>query len=129
MTTTTSPVARLASVSLDCADPSALASFYSSMFGMPQAFAADDGHFIAISDGSLYVTFVRTDDHVAPTWPEPGQLQQMHLDLAVADLDAAVASAVELGARVADHQPNPDGWRVLIDPAGHPFCVTTLVPA
>jgi hypothetical protein len=25
-------------------------------------------------------------------------------------------------------QPSPDRWRVLIDPAGHPFCLTTLIP-
>jgi catechol 2,3-dioxygenase-like lactoylglutathione lyase family enzyme len=125
---TTPAVARLASVSLDCTDPVVLAAFYSALLGMPQVFAAEDGHFIAISDGAMYVTFVRTGDHVPPTWPAAGQLQQMHLDLAVSELDAAVAVAVGLGARVADHQPNPDSWRVLLDPAGHPFCVTTLIP-
>jgi hypothetical protein len=32
-------------------------------------------------------------------------------------------------AMQADHQQAPDAWRVLIDPAGHPFCLTTIVPA
>ena len=36
--------------------------------------------------------------------------------------------ALALGATRADEQPNPDHWRVLIDPAGHPFCITTLIP-
>lgn len=45
----------------------------------------------------------------------------VHLDFAVDDLDAGVARALELGARLADHQPQ-DGVRVMIDPAGHPFC-------
>jgi hypothetical protein len=22
----------------------------------------------------------------------------------------------------------PESWRVLIDPAGHPFCITNLIP-
>jgi Glyoxalase-like domain len=34
----------------------------------------------------------------------------------------AVAEAVALGAKVADHQPQ-DNVRVLFDPAGHPFCL------
>jgi hypothetical protein len=52
----------------------------------------------------------------------------MHLDLGVTDLEAAVADAERLGARVAPHQPAPDRWRVLLDPAGHPFCLTTQIP-
>ena len=46
----------------------------------------------------------------------------MHFDFQVADLDLAVAEAVALGATVADDQPN-EHVRVLLDPAGHPFCV------
>jgi hypothetical protein len=38
-----------------------------------------------------------------------------------------VKRAVALGARPADPQPDPR-WKVLLDPAGHPFCLTTLVP-
>ena len=53
----------------------------------------------------------------------PGeQRTMMHLDLQVQDLDAAVADAVALGARVAEFQPQDNG-RVLLDPAGHPVCL------
>ena len=57
-------------------------------------------------------------------WPnEPGRPQmQLHRDVEVSDLDAAVAAAVELGARVAAYQPQED-VRVMLDPAGHPFCL------
>jgi hypothetical protein len=44
----------------------------------------------------------------------------MYLDIQVADLDPA--DAVALGARVAEFQPQDSG-RVLLDPAGHPFCL------
>lgn len=71
---------------------------------------------------------MRVRDHVAPSWPGSGQLQQMHLDVSVDDLDHAVTGAVALGARQADHQAAPRTWRVLIDPAGHPFCLTTVRP-
>jgi hypothetical protein len=46
----------------------------------------------------------------------------MHLDVEVHDLEAAVADAIELGARLADHQPQ-DNVRVMLDPVGHPFCL------
>lgn len=80
---------------------------------------------IALSDGTIAVTVMLAPDHIPPTWPHPGQQQQLHLDVAVTDLPRAVAEAVELGAVQAQHQPMPDVWRVLLDPAGHPFCLTT----
>jgi len=46
----------------------------------------------------------------------------------VRDLEVAEADALALGATKASHQPSPDSWRVLIDPAGHPFCITTMIP-
>jgi hypothetical protein len=45
----------------------------------------------------------------------------MHVDIEVEDLDAAVADAVGFGATVASFQPRKN-VRVLLDPAGHPFC-------
>jgi hypothetical protein len=47
----------------------------------------------------------------------------MHLDIAVADLDAAVAEAIRLGATQEHVQPSPGKWRVMRDPAGHIFCL------
>ena len=44
------------------------------------------------------------------------------------DLDAAERRAVELGAVKSQTQPNGDVWRVLHDPAGHPFCIATTIP-
>jgi catechol 2,3-dioxygenase-like lactoylglutathione lyase family enzyme len=122
------PVGRLASVSLDCTDPAALAAFYGDLLGLSIVYRSPDGGVIALSDGTVWLTMMRAVDHVAPTWPEPGQLQQMHLDIAVTDLEHAVGQAVALGAVPAGHQPSPDSWRVLLDPAGHPFCLTTVDP-
>lgn len=47
---------------------------------------------------------------------------QLHLDLGVTDLEGATEDAVALGATLPDFQPQPD-VRVLLDPAGYPFCV------
>ena len=59
-----------------------------------------------------------------PVWPGgPGtQQMQLHLDLEVSDLEGSVADAVALGATLAAPQPQDD-VRVLLDPAGHPFCL------
>lgn len=59
-----------------------------------------------------------------PVWPAARGHQQMmmHLDIAVDDRAATVADAVGLGATVAGYQPQED-VRVLLDPAGHPFCL------
>ena len=123
--TPSTPVGKLASVSLDCGDTRELADFYQALLGMQRVFEAPDASIIALTDGSSFVTMMHIDNHVAPTWPDPGQQQQMHLDISVTDLPGAAASAVALGAREAEHQAGPDIWRVLIDPAGHPFCLTT----
>jgi len=59
-----------------------------------------------------------------PTWPSTadGQNATLHLDIAVDDLDAAVAWAVNAGAALAETQPQ-EAVRVLFDPDGHPFCL------
>ena len=74
---------------------------------MRRIFQTPDGSIVALSDGSSFVTMMRVDDYVAPTWPQSGQLQQMHLDVSVTDLSEAVSRAVALGASEADHQPGP----------------------
>jgi catechol 2,3-dioxygenase-like lactoylglutathione lyase family enzyme len=119
------PVGKLASISLDTADPGTLAEFYRRLLGMERIYERPDGSVIALSDGAIALTVMLAADHIPPTWPHPGQQQQLHLDVAVTDLPRAVAGAVRLGATEAQHQPMPDVWRVLLDPAGHPFCLTT----
>jgi len=124
----TSRVGSLASISIDCPDADALAAFYRDLLGLDEAFATPDRDVICLAGAGPMVTLMRVDTFVAPSWPRGPQHQQMHLDLAVNDLESAVSSAVALGAREAEHQPAPDRWRVLIDPVGHPFCLSTVRP-
>ena len=35
---------------------------------------------------------------------------------------------VAIGARKTDAQPEPDEFRVFLDPAGHPFCLVQIPP-
>ncbi len=117
---------RLGGVSLDCDDPQSLARFWAELLGGQVAFESDD--FVAVKLESCWLSAVRVPDYERPTWPEGPTAKQVHLELSVKDLEAAQSEAVAKGASVAGTQPNPEGWRVLLDPAGHPFCITTLIP-
>jgi hypothetical protein len=119
-------VARSAVVSLDCADPLALGEFWAAMLGGEIMFTSTMT--VLIRTDWVWLSALRVSDYVAPTWPGGDVPKQIHLDLAVTELEAAVAEAERLGARTAPVQPAPDRWRVLLDPAGHPFCLTTQIP-
>ncbi len=114
---------RLWSVTLDCSDPAPLADFWATALGGEVAYTSDD--FVGVElPGGMWLGAYRVPDHAPPVWPDGEGPKQFHLDVAVEDLDAGERQAVELGAVKADHQPQPDRWRVLLDPAGHPFCIT-----
>jgi predicted enzyme related to lactoylglutathione lyase len=119
-------VARRGFVSIDCADPGPLAEFWAAMLGGDVMFTTDGA--VDVRTEWLWISAMKVNGYTPPTWPGSDVPKQVHLDLAVDDLDAAVAEAQALGARLSDVQPAPGRWRVLIDPAGHPFCVTTLIP-
>ena len=122
-----SAVARLAAVSIDTADPKPVSEFYRQLLDLEVFFESDD--FVALKGAAVLLTFQRVADHRAATWPDGPAPKQAHLELAVDDLEAAETGALALGATKPETQPAPDKWRVLIDPAGHPFCITSLIPA
>jgi predicted enzyme related to lactoylglutathione lyase len=111
-------------VVLEAPDGAALARFYSGLFGWPVARQDPDGAAVAVPGTSSYLAFQSAPDYMPPVWPaaEGRQQMMMHIDVAVDDLDAAVADAISLGATLAGFQPQED-VRVLLDPAGHPFCL------
>lgn len=120
-------VGRWRSTAIDCADPGALADFWAELIGAEVAFRSDE--FVALrTDGEVWLALVRIDDYRPPTWPAGEVPKQFHLDLSVTDLDEAETAALALGARKADTQPASDRWRVFLDPAGHPFCLSTQIP-
>ncbi|MFG2607217.1 VOC family protein [Streptomyces sp. NPDC048514] len=124
--TTSAPAFRYAAITFDCADPAELARFYGELLDFPVLFSSDD--FVMVGrEGAAGLAFNRLADYRPPTWPDPAQEKQAHIELGVDDLEAAEARLLDLGAKKPDFQPSPDRWRVLLDPAGHPFCITTLV--
>jgi predicted enzyme related to lactoylglutathione lyase len=109
---------------IEAPDPGALARFYSELVGWPIGHEEPGTAILAAPQGSTYIVFQQATGYRPPVWPpvEGEQRPMMHLDFQVGDLESAVAEAVALGARVAEHQPQ-DNVRVLLDPAGHPFCL------
>ncbi|MFA9444951.1 VOC family protein [Egicoccus sp. AB-alg6-2] len=118
------PQFSLTSTVLGTPDPRGLAWFYQRLLGWDLGSDEPDWVTLRPADGSAGLSFQVEDQHTPPTWPAGRDEQQMqlHLDLEVDDLEAAVAYAVDAGAVVAEFQPQDD-VRVLIDPAGHPFCL------
>ncbi|MHB1988151.1 MAG: VOC family protein [Acidimicrobiales bacterium] len=120
-------LARLGSIALDCAEPNVVAGFWAELLGGKIMFTSET--FVAVKTDRVWIAAVQVDAYTAPSWPGGGAGKQMHLDLAVDDLEQAEAEALRLGASKPADQPAPDRWRVLLDPAGHPFCLSTQIPA
>jgi catechol 2,3-dioxygenase-like lactoylglutathione lyase family enzyme len=112
-------------VCLDCADAEELASFYGRLLGWEET-GRDGPEWISMRDpaGGVGLIFQAEAAYRPPVWPERpnGQDKMLHIEIQVDDFDAAVAHAVACGARIAEHQPQRD-VRVMLDPAGHPFCL------
>ena len=111
-------------VVIDTDDVETLTRFYSELRGWPVWKQDEDGSALDLGEGVAYLAVQHNPDYVRPTWPAPpgGQQMMLHLDFQVTDLEAETARAVDLGATLPDHQPQED-VRVLLDPAGHPFCL------
>src|SRR5262245_4778104 len=105
---------------LDAADLDGLTSFYTRLIGMTEVFKGSDWATLATPEG-WRLAIQMAPDHQRPRWPDPAYPQQAHLDLVVRDIDDAAESAVSLGATRLDG--GGETWRVLADPAGHPFCL------
>ena len=113
-------IARYPSVVLDCPDAEQLARFYGAL--LDWEVTVSPGWAEARADYGQCLCFQQVDGYAPPAWPGQDHPQQLHLDVVVDDLDEAERETLALGATRADHQPGTR-FRVLLDPAGHPFCL------
>ncbi|HEX8511360.1 MAG TPA: VOC family protein [Propionibacteriaceae bacterium] len=118
------PRMSLTGVVLDSPDAPELAGFYQRLLGWSVRSNEPTWVTLVPPDGGAGLSFQTEPDYARPSWPARADEQQMmvHLDFQVQDLAAATAHAVQAGATLADFQPQDD-VRVLLDPAGHPFCL------
>jgi catechol 2,3-dioxygenase-like lactoylglutathione lyase family enzyme len=114
----------LSGIVLDSPDAQELAGFYRRLLGWEAA--QDDPGWVVLAapGGGAGLSFQSEPRYVRPVWPSTTTHQQMmvHLDIGVDDLEAAAAHAAAAGAVPAEFQPQ-EHVRVLLDPAGHPFCL------
>ena len=122
MTSSTTPITELIAFTIDTSDAARLATFYAELTGGQVTGTYPEYGFAEASVLGATINFQTVADYARPQWPGQAHPQQFHLDLRVSDLEEATKHATSLGASVADEQPG-QGWRVMIDPDGHPFCL------
>lgn len=113
-------------IALDCDDADALADFYVRLTGWKKTLSGGGWAGIHTPQGVI-LAFQTVEDYCRPVWPwKAGEQQQMaHMDFYTSDLAAAVEHAVSCGAELVPVQYYETS-RVLFDPAGHPFCLSTV---
>ena len=122
---------KMYSFTLDCTSPLELAKFYGELLKWEIPFHDKDWACVAppgTHQGTYPgIMFQRNPDYKPPVWPDKPEAQQQmaHMDFAVNNLEKAVEHAVHCGAAIADEQFSED-WRVMLDPAGHPFCLCQM---
>ena len=109
---------RVNNVTVDCADPEALAAFYAALLDRE-----------IVWRGEPYVVVgrrVREEPNLVfqrVASVTPGK-SRIHLDVHCSDVEEATARAESLGAvRGEDVAELGMTWRVMSDPEGNPFCL------
>jgi catechol 2,3-dioxygenase-like lactoylglutathione lyase family enzyme len=115
-------------VVLDCGNSEELSAFYEKLLGWIRYEHSPGDEWIVVSngkrDGLPELIFQQTETYARPVWPEVSgkQSQMAHLDFHVDDVEEGVQHAIACGAALSPVQLE-DAWRVMLDPAGHPFCI------
>ncbi|MEA2844283.1 MAG: hypothetical protein QOJ69_1954 [Actinomycetota bacterium] len=113
----------LHSVTFDCEDPAAQASFWAGVTGYE------------VGDTNPFLAVLRGDGSVGPRMmfikvPEPRTVKnRCHIDLGTLDLDTEVERVVALGADlVGRYEEWGLTWATLRDPEGNEFCIGEHAP-
>jgi predicted enzyme related to lactoylglutathione lyase len=126
---TVAPSISWTTLTIDCSDADVLGAFYSQLFGW-EITDSDGAGWVQLRnpEGGISLNIQAEDTYEPPVWPErPGhQAKMMHFEVLVDDLDAAVRLVLDGGGTEALHQPadrDRTRLRIMLDPAGHPFCL------
>lgn len=108
-------------ITFDCADPRAQATFWSAVTGRP---IDEQGNQFVAAIGM----WPRVDDRLAMLFiavPEAKSAKnRVHIDFVTDDRPAEIEKLVGLGAtHVSDHDEWGVSWTVLQDPEGNEFCI------
>ena len=113
-------------IAFDCLNANELADFYVKITGWNKEISSNEWAGIRTPQGFLLV-FQTVESYVPPIWPwqKDKQQQMAHIDFKVDNLAEAEALAIKHGAKRAEVQYY-DTSTVMFDPAGHPFCISTV---
>ncbi|WP_307188852.1 VOC family protein [Nocardia anaemiae] len=112
---------RPAGISLGCDEPATVVGFYLELLGGCLLWSNDDSAGIRTPSGFTVVA-QRVENYTTPSWPNT-PIVYFGLPEGV-DPKECEMHALKIGAKPASVQPGSQP-RVLLDPAGHPFCVMT----
>ncbi|MFC9253606.1 VOC family protein [Amycolatopsis thailandensis] len=109
----------LGMITIDCADPRALAAFWTKALGV-EVDQDYEGEFLILrpkAEAGPVFAFQRV--------PEPRTTKnRVHMDFQTEDRQKEVERLTALGAKKLDEHEMPGiAWTVLADPAGNEFCV------
>ena len=120
-------------INIDVPDLPAVETLYTQAFGLTAARRFGDGVELLGAQAPIYLLRKAAGTRAAAT---SGALRDyarhwtpLHLDIVVADVDAAVARAVQAGA-VLEQAAQKHAWgriALLADPFGHGFCLLQFV--
>ena len=118
---------KIISTAIDCDDENALADFYARLLGWTKTFSGNGFAVISSPEHPSLLVFQAVENYQKPIWPwkKDKQAQMMHFDFYVENLDEAVQHAKACGAVVSEVQFFEDSV-TMFDPAGHPFCLSTV---
>jgi len=110
----------------DCKDADKLADFYVELLGWKKTLSGGGWAGIHSPQG-IILAFQTVEEYIPPVWPwKKGEQQQMaHIDFYVDDLQKGIKHALKCGATKANEQYY-DTSTVMLDPEGHPFCLSTV---
>jgi len=116
---------KLGAIVIDSNISNQLADFYKNLLKWEKIVYDADWIIVQSKNGEgTPLVFQHNDNYQRPEWPEQEfkQQQMLHLDFYVDNVEASVSHALSCGAIKSEKQFSKD-WQVLLDPAGHPFCI------
>ncbi|MEV1289969.1 VOC family protein [Micromonospora sp. NPDC049679] len=117
-----SALVQWSAMTVDCPEPNVMADFYAALLGgtVTRRIAGEAN----VDAAGKLIIFRATPDYRPPTWPSPEVPMHAHFEYVVEDPRAAAQQLLPLGASLAAHQdPDNPNLLVMLDPAGHPFCL------
>ena len=123
----------LGAIVIDSNNSEELSEFYKLLLGWVKEYQYFEGEkWITVKSDNgkgVPLVFQEVEEYKKPQLPaaEGDQQQMQHLDFYVQreELDDSIRHALSCGAVLADVQCT-ESWTVLLDPAGHPFCIIPL---